>query len=101
LTTTFDADIAGHIETVVQLRVGDDRFRAEVRHGHFRVTRGNADKADVTITTDASTLQSLVFAGQPLAKAEEAGKATIVGDRRAAEHLLRCFPPSVRPTPRT
>ncbi len=99
LTTTFDADIASRLETVVQLQVGDDRFRAEVRRGHFRVARGNADNADVTITADASTLQSLVFAGQPLANAEEAGKATTVGDRRAAEHLLRCFPPSVRQPP--
>ncbi len=95
LTTTFDADTAGHIEAVAQLHVGDDQFRAEVRHGHFRIARGDASNADVTITTDSSTLQSLVFAGQPLAKAEAAGKATIVGDRRAAEHLLRCFPPSV------
>ncbi|MFD8500404.1 winged helix-turn-helix transcriptional regulator [Amycolatopsis sp. NPDC059657] len=98
LTTTFDADIAGRLETVVQLNVGDDRFRAEVRGGHFRVARGNADKADVTIIAEASTLQALVFAGQSLAQAEAAGEATIVGDRCVAEHLLRCFPPSVRST---
>lgn len=100
LTTTFDADIADDLEAVVRLHLGDDRFRAEVRREHFRVVRGNADRADATITTDSSTLQSLVFAGQPLAQAEAAGRAVVVGDRRAVEHLLRCFPPSVRATPR-
>jgi DNA-binding HxlR family transcriptional regulator len=101
LRTTFDAEAAGSLTAGVQLRLGDDRFRAEVDRGRFQVVRGEADAADLTITTDAPTLQSLVFAGRPLAQAEQAGEATIVGDRRIAERFLRCFPPSVRPAPRT
>lgn len=46
LTTTFDADIASQVEAVVQLRVGDGRFRTGARRGHFRVARDQADKAD-------------------------------------------------------
>jgi len=95
LKTTFDAEIAGPLEAVVQLQLGDDRFRAEVWHGHFRVARGEVDNADVTIAADAPTLQSFVFADRPLADAEQAGEATIVGNRDVAEHLLRCFPRSV------
>lgn len=67
--------------------------------GNLSVVRGEADEADVTIAADSSTLQSLVFAGRPLTDAERAGKASVVGYHRAAEHLLRCFPPSVRPAP--
>lgn len=99
LRTTFDADIAGGLAAVVHLHVGDDHFRAEVGQGRFRVARGEADDADVTITADAPTLQSLVFAARSLEDAERAGEVTIVGDREITQHLLRCFPPEARFTP--
>ncbi|MFD1528067.1 winged helix-turn-helix transcriptional regulator [Pseudonocardia aurantiaca] len=98
LKTTFDAEIAGPLTAAVQLRISDDRFHARVENGEFRVARGEIDEPDVTITADAPILQALVFADRPLAQAEQSGDATIVGAREVAEHLLRCFPRTVRVT---
>jgi alkyl sulfatase BDS1-like metallo-beta-lactamase superfamily hydrolase len=99
LKTTFDAEVAGTLRTTCQLRLGDDRFHAEVADGRFRVARGEIHDADITITTTASDLQSLVFGDRPLADAERAGGATVEGNHQAAEHLLRCFPRTVPVTP--
>jgi DNA-binding HxlR family transcriptional regulator len=93
LRTTFDAGLAEGLDVVAHLRLGDDNFRVEVREGRFRARRTEPDDADVTISTTAPILQSLVSADSTLAKAERAGAITITGERAAAEHLLRCFPP--------
>ncbi|MEQ4302138.1 winged helix-turn-helix transcriptional regulator [Plantactinospora sp. B6F1] len=99
LKTTFDAETAGALRTTCQLRLGDDRFHADVADGQFRVARGEIDDVDATLTASASTLQSLVFGDRPLADAEQAGDALIEGNRRATERLLRCFPRTVPCTP--
>jgi DNA-binding HxlR family transcriptional regulator len=94
LRATFDAGLAERLDVVAHLRFGDDHhFRVEVRNGRFRARCTEPDDADVTITTTAPALQSLVSADHTLAKAERAGEITITGERAAAEHLLRCFPP--------
>lgn len=98
--TTFDPQTAGALKATYQLRVGDDRFHAEVADGRFQVARGETTNADVTLTATAPTLRSLVFGGRSLADAEQAGEATVEGNRQAAEHLLRCFPHTV-PSGRT
>jgi DNA-binding HxlR family transcriptional regulator len=99
LKTTFDPAVAGAMTVACQLRIGDDRFHAEVADGRFRVARGEVDGSDVTITTQAHTLQALVFADRPLADAERAGEVTVEGDHEVAATLLRCFPRSVPFTP--
>jgi DNA-binding HxlR family transcriptional regulator len=93
LRATFDAGLADGLDVVAHLRLGDNHFRVEVRNGRFHARRTEPDDADVTITTTAPTLQSLVSADRTLAKAERAGEITITGERAAAEHLLHCFPP--------
>lgn len=91
LRTTFDAGLAEGLDVVAHLRLGDDHFRVEVRDGRFHARRTEPDDADVTISTTAPTLQSLVSADRTLAKAERSGEITVTGERAAAEHLLRCF----------
>jgi DNA-binding HxlR family transcriptional regulator len=93
LRATFDAGLADGLDVVAHLRLDDDHFRVEVRDGRFRARRTEPDDADVTITTTAPALQSLVVADRTLAQAERAGEIAITGERAAAEHLLRCFPP--------
>lgn len=93
LLATFDADLAARLTVVAHLRLGDDHFRLEVTNGHLRARRAEPDDADLTITTTAPTLQSLVHAERTLAETEQSGDLTITGDRAAAEHLLRCFRP--------
>lgn len=93
--TTFDPQTAGALKATYQLRVGDDRFHAEVADGRFQVARGEITNPDVTLTATAPTLRNLVFGGRLLADAEQAGEATVEGNHQAAEHLLRCFPHTV------
>ncbi|WP_369937173.1 winged helix-turn-helix transcriptional regulator [Plantactinospora sp. BB1] len=95
LKTTFDAATAGALETTCQLRLGADRFHAQVSDGQFQVARGEVDNAEVTITATPATLQSLVFGDRSLADAEHVGDAAVEGDHQAAEQLLRCFPRTV------
>lgn len=96
LKTTFAPGIAGDLRAAYQLRIGDDRFHAKIAEGRLELARGEIGDPDAVIEADVPTLRALVFARRPLADAVHAGEAVIEGDRRAAEHLLRCFP---RPEP--
>lgn len=99
LKTTFDPGIAGTLRASYQLRVGEDRFHAEIADRQFRVARGEIGDADATIATDAPTLASLVFAGQPLTDAVGAGQVVIDGNDHVVDEFLRCFPRSAPVTP--
>ncbi len=96
LVTMFDPQLAGELSVRVQLVLDDDRFDAEVTGGEFDVHRGECDNPDVTVTTDAAGLRSLVFAGRRLSAAVQSGEVQVVGRRALVERFLRCFP---RPAP--
>jgi DNA-binding HxlR family transcriptional regulator len=96
LETTFDQRAAGDLEARLELRLGDDRFIAEIGHGLFRVARGGADRPDAGLETDAATLRALVFGGRPIADALRSGALHLEGDHHAAARFVGCFP---RPTP--
>src|SRR5215210_1516496 len=44
--TMFDSRAAGGLRASYELRLGEDRFRAEVADGHFEVVRGVAERPD-------------------------------------------------------
>jgi DNA-binding HxlR family transcriptional regulator len=88
LKVTFDPALAGDLRVGVELRFADDRFHAEIEAGRFQLARGAADRPDVVLDTDAATLRSVVFGGQPV--------TDVTGDRQAAVRFVACFP---RPTP--
>lgn len=96
LRSTFDPRAAGDLAAIVELRLGDDRFRVEVAAGALRVTRGGGGGADAVLTTSAATLRALVFGGRKAADAVRKGELRVDGDRKRAERVLRCFP---RPAP--
>jgi DNA-binding HxlR family transcriptional regulator len=96
LETTFDPRAAGDLRARFELRLGDDRFSAEVGDGRFQVARGGADQADATLETTVATLRALVFGGRSIADAFRSGELHLEGDRRAAVRFVGCFP---RPTP--
>jgi putative sterol carrier protein len=77
---------------VVELRIGDDCFRAEIGQGTFSVTRNGSERADATLVTDAATFRTVVFGGRPMAEAVRGGGLRIDGDRRVAARFARCFP---------
>jgi DNA-binding HxlR family transcriptional regulator len=98
LKTTFDPGVAGRLRASLELRLGDDRFRAAVADGRLDLTRGGADQPDAIIDTDVATLRALVFGGRTLDEARRSGDLEFRGDRRTADHFLRLFP---RPEPVT
>jgi len=93
LKTTFDPQRAAGLHARFELRLGEDRFHAEIHDGRFDVGRGSAVKADATLDTDVATLRTLVVGGsRPLVDAVRAGDLRLEGDHEAAARLIRCFP---------
>jgi len=92
LQTTFDPRAAGTLRARLELRIGDDRFRAEIGSGRFGISRGSAGRADAILTTGAATLRALVFGERTIADVVARGDLRIEGDRRVAARFTRCFP---------
>jgi DNA-binding HxlR family transcriptional regulator len=95
LRTTFDAAAAGDLTATYELRLGDDRFRAQIGHGRFhvaRVTGDGGEPPDVVLGTDAATLRAVVFGGRTLTDALGAHDLKVQGDARAAERFVGLFP---------
>ena len=92
LRTMFDPRAAEGFEASYELGFGEDRFRAAVDDGRFEISRGNAHRPDATVEADSDTLAGLIYAGRPLAEAEESGDLRIEGDRAAFERFLGLFP---------
>src|SRR5215213_8122456 len=92
LRTMFDPGAAEGLEASYELRMGEDRFRAEVTGGSFAVERGSAERADATVEADSNTLAGLVFEGRPLSEALRSGDVKIEGDETAVERFFMLFP---------
>jgi DNA-binding HxlR family transcriptional regulator len=90
--TMFDPLAADGLTAIYELRLGEDRFRAEVADGRFEVSRGGAERPDATIETDAGTLAALIYEGHELAEAVRSGDVKIEGDESAVERFLTLFP---------
>jgi DNA-binding HxlR family transcriptional regulator len=91
LRTMFDPLAADGIGASYELRLGEDRFRAEVAGGRFEVARGIAEWPDAAIETAPATLVGLVFHGRELAEALRSGDVKIEGDREAVARFLGLF----------
>jgi DNA-binding HxlR family transcriptional regulator/putative sterol carrier protein len=90
--TMFDPRAAEGIEASYELRLGEDRFRAEVADGRFEVERGGAEEPDAIVESDPGTLAALVYEGRPLEEALRCGEIRVEGDRPAVERFLTLFP---------
>jgi DNA-binding HxlR family transcriptional regulator len=92
LRTMFDAQAAEGLEASYELRLGEDVFRAVVADGRFEIVRGDAERSDATIETDADTLAALIYDGRELAEAVRSGDVKMEGDESAVERFLTLFP---------
>ena len=92
LRTMFDPRAGEGLTASYELRLGEDRFRAEVAEGRFEVERGTADRPDAIVEADSVTLAGLVYEGRDLAEAIRSGEVRIEGDGSAVECFLRLFP---------
>lgn len=94
LKTSFEPARAGDLNAVYEIRLGDDRFRAEIRDGRFDLRRGAAERPDAVLDTDPATLRSVVFGRRTV---EEAAMK-VEGDEQVVARFVTAFP---RPAPAT
>jgi DNA-binding HxlR family transcriptional regulator len=95
LKTLFHPEAARGVRGTYELRLGEDRFRAEVDDGRFEVARmadGDGSAPDATIATDPGTLATVLWHGRRLSEALSAGDVVVEGSRAAARRLLGLFP---------
>jgi DNA-binding HxlR family transcriptional regulator len=89
--TMFDPLAADGLTASYELRLGEDRFRAEVADGRFEIVRGGAERPDATIETDSATLATLVYYGVGIDEALHSGDLKIKGSKQAVERFLGLF----------
>ena len=92
MRTNFDAHAADGTTASYELRLGEDRFHAQVADGQFQVTRGSAERPDAVLEADPVTLAGLVYGRRDLAEARRSGDLTIEGDEAVVQRFLTLFP---------
>jgi DNA-binding HxlR family transcriptional regulator len=88
LKTVFDRSLPGGHDSLIEIVLGEDRFRARVAGGSLDIVRGAAEHPDARIESDPATLAAVLWHGRPL---DDRG-IEIEGDRAAAERFLALFP---------
>ena len=92
LRTLFDPSLAGDFRTSLELRLGDQRFRAELADGRLEVVRGELRAPDAVVDTDPPTFLDLIRGRRELAEAHASGDVRIEGDESAVARFLGLFP---------
>lgn len=92
LKTLFDPRLAHGLDAVIELRLGDQRYVAEVHGGAFSAGRGAANAPDAVIESDPTTLAGLLWHGAGLPAALRDDAVRLSGDRRVADRFLGLFP---------
>lgn len=82
--TMFDA---AHFDATIELRVGEERFRAVIRAGRLDLVRGEAENPDAIIAGDSDDFVQVAYAGLKFP-----GNLKIEGDKAVAKRFLSSFP---------
>jgi DNA-binding HxlR family transcriptional regulator len=85
------ADPAAAIDATYAVRVDGQWFTLTVAGQSITIVRGRAGRPAATLETDVATLRQVAFGREPVSAAEQDGRLTVSGDRRAAEHFPRLF----------
>jgi len=91
LISLFDPDLAAGLATSLDLRLGDERFRAVVADRRLELERGEAVAPDATVHTDHGTLLALAHRRLELAEALGSGDIEIEGDQSAVERFVGLY----------
>lgn len=92
LRAMFDPQAAEDIDVRVELRFGDDRFRAQVCGGRLHVERGDCQRPDAVLAADPNVLAGVIYGGRKLGEALREGDLTVQGDKAAARRFVALFP---------
>jgi DNA-binding HxlR family transcriptional regulator len=91
LKSAFHAERADGLDATYELWLADIPFKIAVEGRRFEAQRGEAEESAATITTDPNVIAGIVFGGNRLGKAVDAGDIEIDGSRRAVNALFRTF----------
>jgi DNA-binding HxlR family transcriptional regulator/putative sterol carrier protein len=91
LKSAFDPRAARGFHATCDLAIKDDHASVEVRGERLKVARGRAERPDITVEADVSTLRGLVFGDRSVVDALRTGAAHVEGDRQAFLRLLTLF----------
>jgi DNA-binding HxlR family transcriptional regulator len=92
LKSLFAPSATDGLPVTYELRLGEDRFRAQVAGGRFDVARGSAEDADATIEADPGTLATVLWHGRKVNDAQRSGDIAITGNEEAAARFIAMFP---------
>ena len=90
--TMFDRHAAEGFSASLELRIGEDRFHADVNRGRMELVRGSADEPSAILEGEADAFAGVVYGGRKLAEALRKGDLKIEGDKTAAKRFLTLFP---------
>ncbi|MFB4299633.1 winged helix-turn-helix transcriptional regulator [Actinomadura sp. NTSP31] len=100
LRDDFSPAPGDRLDATYAIRFGEDHYVVRVAGGSLGIERGDADRPDAAIDTDARTFASLMTGSRSPEEALRSGRATLSGDREAFERLLAAFSrPEVAPAP--
>jgi DNA-binding HxlR family transcriptional regulator len=91
LKNTFNPAAATGVRIVAEVRFGLGTFRLTVDDGTIDISRGSADRPDITLETDPTTLEELTFGTSTIDNALQRGALRLHGDRELFETLLQLF----------
>jgi DNA-binding HxlR family transcriptional regulator len=91
LKNGFDPTVASDVGVVAEVRFPGDTFALTVDDGRIEIGRGPAERPDVVLTTDPTTLESVAFHLRSVAAAERSGDLIVEGDRAHLDRLLTVF----------
>jgi DNA-binding HxlR family transcriptional regulator len=91
LKSSFDPAKADALDATYELWLGEIPFEIRVADGQFDAAHGETDDPDATIRSAADAIAGVVFGGNRLGQAVEAGDVRIDGSRRAVNALFRAL----------
>jgi DNA-binding HxlR family transcriptional regulator len=91
LKSGFQPEKANDLDSTYELRLAGIPFKIAVKVGQFSAERGEAEDPAAGITADPNVIAGIVFGGNRLRKAVDAGEIEIDGSRRAVNALFRAF----------
>lgn len=90
--TMFSTEAAGDFTATIELRIGEDRFQAEIANGEMDLNRGAATKPDAILEASPEALIGVVYAGRKFGEAVKAGEIKVDGDKSVAKRFTTLFP---------
>lgn len=90
--TMFSGEAAGDFAATLEIRIGEDRFHAEIAKGTLALNRGPAANPDAVIEAPAEALVALAYGGQKLGEMLKSGAVKVEGDKQVLKRFFTLFP---------